>query len=332
MDGTCNQGHPQTEENTYQGKHGKSRCRLCVGRNADPFEELPEPVISARRPRPRVTEVVDMDPAPFAVPVPMVAKVRSGRQAVTVWLSDTHIPFHDPRALEVVHGIIRDVRPTRIIHGGDWMDCYTISRFDRDPTHLFTLNDEIAECRRQMGQLAQLAPDAERWWLEGNHEHRLTKVVWTLPDTARELARLPEFNMMWPRLTKCEEVGWQFVPAAKQSTTEILPGIITKHGSVVRKWSAATAKGEWERYGKSGISGHTHRLGQFYTNDFNGSHLWVEGGCTCDTHPEYVEDPNWQQGCVVIEHSADNKRFAMHMVYIQDGRAIWRGMDYRAAA
>ena len=167
-----------------------------------------------------------------------------------------------------------------------------------------------------------------------NHEDRLRKVIWTLPGTASELARLRAFGeaMTWANLTQCEEVGWRIVPPEAQTKTEILPGIITKHGNVVRKWSAYTARGEWERYGRSGISGHTHRMGQFYTRDFNGNHVWTEGGCTCKLDPEYAPDPNWQQGCVVIEHSADAERFAVHLVYIQDGRAMWRGMDYRAAA
>jgi hypothetical protein len=118
------------------------------------------------------------------------------------------------------------------------------------------------------------------------------------------------------------------VPSQGQAKFRILPKIITKHGTIVRKWSGQSAKAEWERYGKSGLSGHTHRLAAFYTNDFNGSHVWMETGCTCDTDPQYVEQPNWQQGCVVVTYVGD--RFSIEPIYIQGGHAVWRGRDYVA--
>lgn len=294
-------------------------------------QDAPETLIRPAIHRPTLGHTLELDPAPFAVPFPMVAKVKAGQPTRTVILTDTHIPFQSDATLAVIHGIIKDVKPHRIIHLGDLLDCFQISDFDKDPNRLNTLQDDIDASRVMLGQLSALAPEAEKWWLEGNHEYRLTKTIWRLPGTARELARLRAFQqaMTWPNLLRSAEIGWEFVPYNGQAHKAILPMIITKHGTVVRKWSGMSAKGEWERYGKSGISGHVHRLGRFYTSDQNGSHTWVEAGCTCDTRPQYMEDPNWQQGCVVVEHSADGQRFEMHTVYIQDGRALWRGQDYR---
>jgi hypothetical protein len=128
-----------------------------------------------------------------------------------------------------------------------------------------------------------------------------------------------------------DEIGWEFVPTRGQAHHPILPKLITKHGTVVRKWSGMSAKGEWERYGKSGLSGHVHRVGQFYTSDFNGNHVWTECGCTCLRKPEYMEDPNWAHACVLVHFTPNGERFSVEPVYIQDGRALWRSTEYRAA-
>jgi hypothetical protein len=74
-----------------------------------------------------------------------------------------------------------------------------------------------------------------------------------------------------------------------------------------------------------------HRVGQFYTQDANGAHVWTECGCTCQLKPEYVEDPNWAHACVLVHFTPDGSRFSVEPVYIQDGRALWRTTEYRAA-
>lgn len=292
----------------------------------------PDAIIRPTRSTPRLGHVVDLGPPLFAVPIPSPARAGAHAPRRTVVYGDTHFPHHDPKTLAILLAVIEDVEPDTIINLGDCADCYSISAYDKDPTRLLGLQGEIDLVRVHLHQIAQLAPTAQKFYLEGNHEDRLRRLIWNLPGTASELARLRSFQeaMTWPNLLGLDQIGWQFVPAMGQARYPILPRIITKHGTVVRKWSGMSAKGEWERYGQSGISGHVHRLGRFYTSDRNGAHTWVEAGCTCDTNPRYCEDPNWQSGFVVIEHTKDSKRFEMHTIYVQDGRALWRGSDYQA--
>ncbi len=66
----------------------------------------------------------------------------------------------------------------------------------------------------------------------------------------------------------------------------------------------------------------------FYHNDFNGAHGWLETGCTCSLQPEYVEDPDWQHGAIIV--TWDGPRFNFEPVYIQGGVARWRDKEYRA--
>ena len=249
-----------------------------------------------------------------------------------VVFGDTHVPFQDEAALAVVEGICRDVKPDVVIHVGDLIDAWQISRFDKDPTRRDTLQDNIDEASMTLARFARVTPKAKRYYLEGNHEFRLTKAIQRMPNETRELARLRVFKeVSWRSILT--EAGtpaseWSFIPALKQAHKKIFPNIVTKHGSVVRKWSSYTARGEWEKYGMCGMSGHTHRLGLFYHRDFNGAHSWAETGCTCDINPEYVEDPDWQHGCLVVTFAKDFKYFNYEPVYIQEGHAIWRDTRY----
>lgn len=148
----------------------------------------------------------------------------------------------------------------------------------------------------------------------------------------REIAKLDAFvdAITWPRLLQLDALGIEWVPIEEQTKQKIFPKFIVKHGSVVRKWSAWSAKGEWEKYGRSGASGHVHRLGVFMHRDHNGNHVWSETGCLCDLEPEYMQDPDWQNGFLVVTFERETGAFQMEPVYIHHGSALWRGKRYVA--
>lgn len=281
---------------------------------------------------PDVHDILEIPPRPFAVPLPRTIVPTTKRLRTAVVYSDTHVPYHDDKALVVVQSIVRDLQPDVLVHLGDLLDCYSLSRFSRDPLRASGMQHEIDLARVHLHQMRQLAPHAECWLLEGNHEDRLRRTIWDMPGGAAELARLTAFQkaMTWPELLGLNEIGWQFVSCADQSRTEIIPKLILKHGNVVRKWSGWSGKGEWEKYGKGGMSGHVHRLGSFYHRDHHGAHAWFEVGCTCTIDPEYLRDPDWQQGCAVVTWDPDTLWYNVELVYIQDGKAMHRDQQYAA--
>ena len=280
-----------------------------------------------------VGKVLNLPVRPFEVPIPFTAPVNKASKWFTaVVYGDTHFPFQDDAALSVVLSLIKDVKPDVVLHVGDLVDAWQISRFDHDPTRRDTLQDNIDQARQHLHQVAQVSPKSKRVLLEGNHESRLTRSIWQLDGAQREFAKLRVFQkaMTWPRLLELDAIGWKFVPEREQSRTPILPKLVTKHGTVVRKFAGMTAKGEWEKYGKSGLSGHTHRLGWFTHRDHNGRANWAETGCTCLLDPPYGVDFDWQQGAVVQTWNADRKLQNVEFVGIRDGAAIWRDREYAA--
>jgi transposase-like protein len=272
-------------------------------------------------------EVLDRVIKPLAEELPPRVTSTKGRTIVGLLYGDTHFPYQDDRALAIVGQIAEQLQPDVIVHMGDLLDCYSLSRFDKDPTRMETIQDEIDMGRAHMAQMRRRSPNSQYILLEGNHPDRLRRVLWKLPGEAAFLHKLTAFRetMTWNYLLGLDDLDIEFVPYGTESRYEFLPKFIVKHGNVVRKHSAMSAKAELEKYNRSGASGHTHRLGMFMHRDHNGNHIWLETGCTCGTDPEYTADPDWQQGCVVMTFDKTTGAFQAEVVYIKDGLAVFRG-------
>jgi hypothetical protein len=268
-------------------------------------------------------------PRPIQVNVPQVDLVIPQRESyVSVHYGDVHFPFHDPKALEVLYQVTADLCPDLVVCHGDLLDCYSLSRFEKDPRQRPSLQDELKLAAEHLGTMTYLSPFAERWFLLGNHEDRLRRTIWDLAKEvpAAQLIQLPNVweNLEWGKLLGADDLGWEVIDGKRV----LFDKLVLKHGNVVRQQSAYTARAELERYQKSGISGHTHRRGVFEKRDLNGTHAWWEHGCLCDLDPSYVSDPNWQSGFLVVTWSADRERYGVEEVRVHDGAAIFRGRTY----
>ena len=213
----------------------------------------------------------------------------------------------------------------------------TLGMVDFDVVDLSNLQRQIIHGTPDLGrtklhQWAQLAPQAERWLLEGNHEQRLTRLIWNLEGAARELPRLRIFqkNMSWPALLDTDAIGWNWVAYEDQPRDDILPCLLVKHGDVVRKFGGWSAKGEWEKSGRSGVSGHSHRANIWRHKDFNGQATWAEAGCTCLYTTPGARNPDWQQAVTIFEWSEDRALMDVRQVLIRDGQALYDGMGISA--
>lgn len=221
-------------------------------------------------------------------------------------ISDLHIPFQDQRAVDLVLQIIRFKKPAKITILGDAIDFYPLSRFDHDPRRAKTLENEISEWKIFAQALRRAAPDADVCFITGNHEDRLRKYIWRGAPALDGVVSVES-------LLDLDKYNFKFF----EKKTKI-DGIIYTHGSLIRKWSSYTARAMYEKYGASGLSGHSHRMGFFDTRVDAGMGFWRETGCLCDLNPEYVDDPDWHHGFVVVDHRPDTKWVNAQLIEISD--------------
>ena len=226
-------------------------------------------------------------------------------------------------ALQLVEAFDPDIR----IAGSDGVDFYSLSKFDKNPDRISGIQEEIDSwCATQRSWL-DAAPHATNYFIVGNHEDRLRRWLWRHPEMhglkALSLENLFEFEKL------------QLVMGDKDGQEVIFHDrLVITHGSMVRKYSGYTARGEAEkqRYQRSVMTGHTHRGGVFYTSTRDGLCQAVECFCLCSLVPEYTCNPDWQHGLVLAE--VDEELLSIELIPFHNSMGSmlcrWRGKEYRS--
>ena len=304
--------------------------------NGDAVRALePERKVGGAGVQKHVLEVLPDMFRPFAVKVatPHTAPT-IGKPWTELIMGDSHMfPGQDSTVVDIALQIITDLQPDGVTHDGDLLECYRPSHHEKNPYFDHTLQAEVDMGRTFLSQVATAAPGARRKFCEGNHEDRLTRLVWGLEGVEKAFFELDLFReqMTWPKILHLDEIGWEFIPYREQPAL-YLPKFLVKHGTRVNANSGYTAKAEHADYGMSGASGHSHRLAAYMQADYNGAHLWLETGCTCSRTSWYgtKRDANWHQGFWVVTFDVETGAFAPEMVFVVNGYTIFRGNEYRA--
>jgi hypothetical protein len=240
--------------------------------------------------------------------------------------TDAHYPFQDENARQVALKIVAEFKPEEIITGSDGLDFYSLSHFDKDPAVL-----KGAGLQRQIDlwvggekEWTSAAPLAKKRWIPGNHEVRFEKYLWRNP----ELCDLDVLKIS--SVLKFDVCGIKEEPEEEINYFDLLS---VRHGTVVKKHSAATALGEMEieKYAISTMSGHTHRGGTAYVTVRGKLRQAQECFCLCSLEPLYMRSPNWQQGIVLA--TVTKKYLSIEPIPFTRiaGKVVahWRGKEFR---
>lgn len=224
-----------------------------------------------------------------------------------VVVNDIHFPFQDNDAIKAFFKFLKETTVNTIILNGDILDFYDVSSFDKDPDRINSLQKEINLAKRFFKRLREVSPNSKIIFIKGNHCLRLERYLKKHP----ELYSLDVLKL--PNLLGLQEFDIEYADKYYK-----LGSLKITHGSIVRKFSGYTAHAEMDKNDCSGISGHTHRLGAFYKKTPLRYLAWFEGGCLCDINPEYVDNPDWQQG--FIYGAVDKDSFTVEIVPILEGK------------
>lgn len=241
-------------------------------------------------------------------------------------LGDLHIPFHDERAVALSLAIVREMKPEHLFFNGDIIDMYAISRFSKDPARALMLQQDLDQTVEVLHEYKKASPLSELVFIRGNHEARLQTY---LHDRAPELSGLRGLSL--PSLLSLDKLGITYVAGRGKSACTHYGSVAVGHFDRCSVHSAFTAKALVDARGESLVQGHIHRLGIHYKTLPGGRMLGgFEGGCLCDMNPEYVTDPNWQQGLVVITKRTDTDRFHVTQIPFIDWEALVNDVLYSA--
>lgn len=229
-----------------------------------------------------------------------------------VFFGDTHCPFQDSSAIDAMLRVIQEFKPSHIYMLGDMIDCYSVSRFDRDPQRVLQFQDEIDSLRVLLKDVCLEAPSAEIHYLLGNHEVRVNKWLHSHPEVSSLECLEPS------ELFGLKDYG--IIHHEEGEVVRVADHIVT-HGSVVRKGSGASARGQIDTYLTSGISGHTHRASHVFRKSLDTTFQWIECGCLTKLKPDYIVGPADWQHAITVGRIMDSK-LNLQLVPINSGKVV----------
>lgn len=253
--------------------------------------------------------------------------------SVLVW-GDVHFPFHSPSALSILRQIAVDLSPDRLVCLGDVFDFFEFSDHrppaDVEPDIQESLNLGV----QHLADMRELSGASECHFLGGNHEDRwdrmLTKAAYDV--RFRQLLQLPKIKraLDFKEVVGFEDLGYQYYPYTQGKPYVENDALVYLHGIHTNKY---VARSTMEKYGKSVIFGHMHRIQNYTKRDLKGQEAGWCVGCLCTLNPHYEPFADWHQGFAVVnwKHLDGEWYFDVEQIRIHDGVAIWRDKVYRAS-
>lgn len=160
---------------------------------------------------------------------------------------DSHRPYHDERAWQLMIQVGKFIKPHHIAVIGDLADFYSVSSHSKDPSRIRHLKTELRSVNKGLDELDALGAKNKEF-IEGNHCDRLSRY---LSEKAPELFGLVDT----PQLLRLNERGWNYTPY--KSHTKI--GKLHLTHDVGNAGRYATFKA-LDAFQHSVVTGHCHRM------------------------------------------------------------------------
>ena len=280
------------------------------------------------------------------------AQISYWRDAAEVWRTT-----HDEAALDIARQVTAAVEAAHgidtLVDLGDFLDATHFGRYRSAPAQVDRqgFRRAVARGQQELAARAQLAPNAKRVLLPGNHDQRV--VNW-LVDNAPFLLGFtrpgdadPMLSIEW--LLQTEAHGWEVAAAYPEGVYWLAPNLRAVHGWVAKGVPGASAA-EYLKEEVSTIFGHTPRAqtvyrtiargngGRTYVAHTPGGLMRVDGavpsGSTAITiqgDPQCARGEKWDQGLSVVFYDPAGRTVPLvEHVPIFGGRAVWRGRVFEA--
>lgn len=231
-------------------------------------------------------------------------------------LSDIHVPYHNLEALTLAIRYGLDHQVDTIFLNGDFMDFYSLSRYEKDPRKRDFVG-ELEMGRQILKRLRELFPNARMYYLQGNHDLRLEVY---LKVKAPELFGIEDFELN--NLLRFGEMNIEYIKdkrIVKAGKLNILHGHELKGGAFS---PVNVARGLYMKTKTSSICGHHHSTSEHTETSINGDVFtcWSVGHLG-EEHPNYMPLNKWNHGFARVDVKEDgnftvhNKRIVKGQIY-----------------
>jgi len=240
--------------------------------------------------------------------------VKAGKWLV---MQDIHIPYQINEVIVTAIEYAKEVNVDGVILNGDIMDCYDLSRWDKEGKRP-KIMEELQLVRRFLDFLVDTFKGKKIYYKFGNHEERYHHYMLK---NAKELSEVPEISL--EALLNLKELGIEKVgrEIIKMGKFNLLHGHEFQQ-SVNQQVNPA--RGLYLKIKSSGGIGHHHQISSHAETTLDESkHITHSFGCMCDMEPEYMPYAylKWRHGFGIIEVFNDDK-FIVHNKEIIGNKVI----------
>lgn len=238
---------------------------------------------------------------------------------------DSHIPFEDKRAYDLMIKVATELQPDEIVILGDYADFYSVMSHQKDPTVFTMLKEEIEAVNARLDELDVMFPKATKVFIEGNHEYRLERY---LLSSAPALFGVTETRNL---LGIDKRPKWRFCPYGPNQQHQVLHSYLTaRHEPLASSAKATAAKALC-----SLVYGHIHRIEESHIVGLHGAnHVcfsvgWL-GNKKLDRVFGYTKGhAQWQLGFGLVYVDPKSRLFFHQKIHIIDYKCVVNGIQYR---
>ena len=242
-------------------------------------------------------------------------------------IPDTHRPYHDRKAYDLMIKIAMDLPIDEIVLLGDYADFYCVSSHKKDPRIFKMLTEEVEDVLLGLDQLDKLFPHTKKIFIEGNHEFRLERY---LVDSAPALFGVTSTEHL---LKLNQRKDWKFIPYGPNQVYRILGSYLNARHEPLGN----SAKLSSQKSLCSLVYGHIHRIEESHivgldgTNHVNFSVGWL-GDKRMDKVFNYVKGHwQWQLGFGLVWVDEKTGYFYHQKIHILDNYScVVNGKKYKA--
>lgn len=242
---------------------------------------------------------------------PIKGRRRSrGKPEIQVICGDSHGAYHDPAAVSAFLGDLELLKPSKIVHVGDIIDCagFLSSHgvMGVVPELDYTFEQDVLHANELLDRMQKAAPGAKITVIEGNHERRITREIYKfVVRNQKDAAYL--LRMFGPEaVLSCEARGVRYIKRDQyydglsvSGTVKLPPHGVVQHGEAFAGVTAG--RRHMQRLGCSVFFGHNHRLGVDYAEKLDGVIAAFNTGCLCQRRPLYglTKTTDWAHGYIL---------------------------------
>ena len=258
----------------------------------------------------------------------------------TIVFSDTHYPQQDPRAIDLLAQIARasgkrelKLQVDEYVLNGDICNLARMSRHERDEDWA---EENYPETRRMLrddlSRIAELDPRADRTARPGNHDDNWNEYVQRMCPDVHGIEDSRGRLLRFDRWIGFEDVGWSWWPDEKPIVK--FGNFLIVHGDVNGAGGKTAAAKLLAHFGRSGVSGHTHRPHMTTSSHWPNQPIgWWVAGCMCKRTMRYLKGdamhPEWVNGFVSITFDGKGRFWPEHSFMIESGGKLVTMFDGR---